>query len=100
MAARARPSDSVIDPLPLPGQRWVASRKAAVIEAVRAGRLSLEEAYRRYELCPDEFRSWAAAVDKHGVPGLRATRLQIYRDTPRRRVVNSAGDHPGDHLFL
>jgi hypothetical protein len=77
-------SDSVIAQLPLPGQRWVMSRKVAVIDAVRAGRLSLEEACQRYELCPDEFNSWAAAIDKHGVPGLRATRFQIYRDNPRR----------------
>jgi len=100
MARLIYPSDNVIDQLPLPGQRWVASRKAAVIEAVRAGGLSLEEACRRYELCSDEFNSWAAAIDKHGIPGLRATRFQIYRDSPRRPVVNSAGDHPRDHLFF
>jgi hypothetical protein len=77
-------SDSVIDQLPLPGQRWVMSRKVAVIEAVRAGRLPLEEACQRYELCLDEFNSWAAAVQKHGAPGLRVTRFQIYRENPRR----------------
>ena len=99
MAPHAHPSDSVIDQLPLPGQRWVASRKAVVIEAVRAGKLSLEEACHRYQLCPDEFDSWAAAIDKHGIPGLRATRFQIYRDSPRR-PVNSAGDHPRDDLFF
>ena len=75
----SRPND-LIDSLPLPGQRWVASRKAAVIGAVRAGKLSLEEACQRYELCPDEFNSWIAAIEKHGIPGLRATRFQIYRE--------------------
>src|SRR5580704_15760482 len=84
MATQTSISARVIDQLPLPGQRWVASRKAAVIEAVRVGTLSLEEACRRYELCPDEFNSWVAARDKHGVPGLRTTRFQIYRDNPRR----------------
>ena len=73
-------SNNPINTLPLPGQRWVASRKAAVVEAVQAGKLSLEEACRRYELCPDEFSSWVTAIEKHGVPGLRATRFQIYRD--------------------
>jgi len=47
---------------------------------VRAGDLSFEEACRRYELCPDEFNSWVTAIEKHGVPGLRATRFQIYRE--------------------
>jgi hypothetical protein len=100
MATRTCLPDHVIDQLPLPGQRWVPSRKAAVIEAVRAGKLSLEEACRRYDLCPDELNSWAAAIDKHGVPGLRATRFQIYRDSPRPQAVNSDGDHPGNHRFF
>jgi hypothetical protein len=65
----------------------VASRKAAVIEAVRAGKLSLDEACHRYQLCRDEFDTWAAAIDQHGIPGLRATRFQIYRDNPRRRAI-------------
>jgi len=73
--------------LPLPDQRWVVRRKAALVAAVRAGEISLEEACRRYQLCPDEFSTWAAAIDKHGVPGLRATRFQIYRDNPRRRAL-------------
>jgi hypothetical protein len=90
MATQTHLSDHVIDQLPLPDQRWVASRKAAVIEAVRAGKLSLAEACRRYEFCPEEFNSWAAAVDKHGVPGLRATRFQVYREKPRpTRVTNT-----------
>jgi hypothetical protein len=72
--------------LPFPDQRWVPSRKAALVAAVRAGEISLEEACRRYQLCPDEFNGWAAAIEKHGVPGLRATRFQIYRDNPRRRA--------------
>jgi hypothetical protein len=73
--------------LPSPDQRWVASRKAALVAAIRAGQISLEEACRRYQLCPDEFDTWAAAIDKHGVPGLRATRFQIYRDNPRRQAM-------------
>jgi hypothetical protein len=68
-----------LEPLPLPGQRWVVKRKASVVQAVRAGKISLEEACLRYGLCPEEFSAWVAAMEKHGVPGLRATRLQIYR---------------------
>ena len=44
------------------------------------GRLiSLEEACERYTLTVDEFLSWQRSIDKHGLPGLRATRIQEYR---------------------
>jgi transposase-like protein len=62
--------------------RWVPSRKAALIEAVCSGAISLEEACHRHRLSPEEFASWLAAFEKHGVPGLRATRFQIYREKP------------------
>ncbi len=60
-------------------KRWVARRKAEVIAAVRGGLLSIEEACERYKLSMDEFLSWQRSIDKHGVPGLRVTRLQEYR---------------------
>jgi hypothetical protein len=69
--------------LPLPTERWVTRRKAALIAAVRNGEITLEEACRQYRLSPEEFAGWLAAFEKHGVPGLRTTRLQIYRDEPR-----------------
>jgi hypothetical protein len=31
--------------------------------------------------------AWQRAIDAHGVPGLRVTRLQIYRDNPPSRVA-------------
>ena len=34
---------------------------------------------RRYTLTVDEFLSWQRSIDKHGLPGLRATRIQDYR---------------------
>jgi hypothetical protein len=62
MIKNEAPSDDI--GLPPPNtQRWVARRKAVVVNAVRSGVISLEEVCRRY------------------VPGLRVTRLQIYRDT-------------------
>jgi hypothetical protein len=68
------------DDLPPPNtQRWVVRRKAAVITAVRGGRITLEEALRRYNLTEEEYRSWERAFDEHGLPGLRSTRLQRYR---------------------
>lgn len=66
--------------LPPPNtERWVARRKAELVSAVRGGLLSLEEACDRYNLSMEEFLSWQRQVDKHGLRGLRVTRLQSYR---------------------
>jgi hypothetical protein len=60
-------------------RRWVIRRKAEVVAAVRGGLLSLEEACRRYALTVEEFLSWQASIDEHGLAGLRTTRIQQYR---------------------
>ena len=60
-------------------------RKAVVVAAVRSGSISLQEACRRYKLSVEEFLAWQRAIDRHGIPGLRVTRLQIYRDTDDER---------------
>ena len=74
--------------LPPPDTKhWVGRRKAVIVNAVRAGVISLEEVCRRYELSVEEFLAWQRAIDAHGVPGLRVTRLQIYRDNPSSRVA-------------
>lgn len=71
---------SSLDSLPPPDtKRWVIRRKAAVVGAVRAGMLTLEEACTRYHLSVEEFLSWQRLIDRHGLQGLRATRLQDYR---------------------
>jgi Protein of unknown function (DUF1153) len=73
-------SPLTIADLPPPGtQRWVIRRKAEVVAAVRGGLLSLEEACERYTLTTEEFLSWQRSIDRHGLPGLRATRIQQYR---------------------
>jgi transposase-like protein len=66
-------------PLPLPGDRWVPRRKAMVINALREGRTTIEEVCRLYGLSPDELPGWITAFERHGVPGLRSTRVQLYR---------------------
>jgi len=66
-------------------KRWVVRRKAVVVAAVRSGSISLQEACRRYKLSVEEFLAWQRAIDRHGIPGLRVTRLQIYRDTDEER---------------
>ena len=64
---------------PLDAQRWVASRKAIVVAAVRGGLLSMSDACARYRLTTEEFLSWQTQVDRNGLKGLRATRVQEYR---------------------
>ncbi|HTO79336.1 MAG TPA: DUF1153 domain-containing protein, partial [Methylocystis sp.] len=39
----------------------------------------LDDACSRYTLTVDEFLSWQASIDQHGLAGLRTTRLQQYR---------------------
>ena len=77
-----RSSGTPIDLPPPNTKRWVARRKAVVVNAVRSGAITLEEVCRRYELSVEEFLGWQRAIEAHGVAGLRVTRLQIYRDTP------------------
>ena len=80
--------DLLLRPMPeLPplSERWTPRRKAALIQAVRGGWVPIEEVVRIYNLSVDEFQAWERDVDRYGVPGLRSTRYQIYRDVPRRR---------------
>lgn len=66
--------------LPSPGiKRWVTRRKAQVVAAVRGGLISLDDACRRYGISQEEFQGWEQLMDRHGVKGLRTTRLQSYR---------------------
>lgn len=60
-------------------KRWVIRRKAEVVAGVRAGLLSLQEACDRYHLSVEEFLSWQRSIERHGMLGLRTTRLQDYR---------------------
>ena len=73
-----------VENLPSPDtKRWVIRRKAEVVVAVRAGLISLEEACERYTLTTEEFLSWQRLIDNHGVRGLRATRIQYYRQADK-----------------
>jgi len=73
-----------LDDLPPPGtRRWVIRRKAEVVAGVRAGLISLEDACKRYSLSVEEFLSWQRSIDRHGLRGLRTTRIQDYRSIDR-----------------
>ena len=70
--------------------RWVICRKAAVVAAVRSGRITMEETLRCYQLTEEEFLSWQQrAFETHGLAGLRATRVQQYRGPHRPRSPRS-----------
>jgi hypothetical protein len=57
-----------------------------VVATVRGGGITMEEACRYYQLSEEEFLSWERALERHGVAGLRTTRVQQYRTSrlPRR----------------
>jgi len=64
--------------LPPPNtSRWVARRKAQVIEAIRRGRLSIEEACRLYRLTVEELAGWQRAFLRYGTAGLKATHSRL-----------------------
>src|SRR3954453_13207425 len=82
------PDGSVLTLADLPrpdAQRWVASRKAIVVAAVQGGLLSMSDACARYRLTTEEFLSWQAQIDRIGLKGLRAIRVQEYRVSARRK---------------
>jgi hypothetical protein len=70
---------TIADLPPTDTKRWVIRRKAEVVAAVRGGLLSLEEACNRYTLTVEEFIAWQQSIDRHGLAGLRTTRIQHYR---------------------
>lgn len=72
---------TVDDLPPANTKRWVIRRKAEVVAAVRGGLITLEEACRRYALSVEEFLSWQRAIERNGLPGLRITRVQHYRES-------------------
>lgn len=75
-------SPLTISDLPPPDtKRWVIRRKGQVVAAVRGGLIALEDVCARYKLTVEEFLSWQLSIDRHGLPGLRTTKLQKYRST-------------------
>ncbi|NPD21364.1 CtrA inhibitor SciP [Alterinioella nitratireducens] len=60
--------------------RWVASRKAAIVRAVEFGLIDHEEACATYGLSAEELDAWSRAVSQHGEGALKATAVQQFRD--------------------
>jgi hypothetical protein len=88
-------TDNADDELPPPDtKRWIARRKAAVVSAVSNGAIGREEARRRYQLSEEEFLTWERAIQSYGIPGLRSTRVQIYKQCQRLKRTQ----HPASEL--
>ena len=79
----------LVPQLPRPNQRWTVQRKATVVRAVRGGWVPIEEVCELYNISVDEFVAWERDFDRYGAPGLRTTRIQIYRMPTR-----SGGSRP------
>lgn len=77
----ALPDGTILTQADLPevGTRWVASRKAAVVAAVRHGLVPRAEIVRRYDLSDEEFDSWLLAVERHGHDALKITHMRKYK---------------------
>jgi hypothetical protein len=69
------------DDLPDPDtRRWVASRKAIVANAVIHGLMKRSEALARYSLSDEELSVWIRSVQRHGLSGLKVTRIDTLRN--------------------
>ena len=60
-------------------RRWTPSRKAAVVDAVRTGMLSLPQVMEDYGLTAEEYILWEDAIRQQGPSALRVTKLQHRR---------------------
>jgi hypothetical protein len=77
-----RRNQMMLKELPPPDtKRWVVRRKAAVVAAVKNGAITLEDVCWFYDISVEEFLIWQEMVDKHGIRGLRVTRLKDYRNS-------------------
>jgi hypothetical protein len=73
-SAKPRSLDLERDLPPAGWRRWGALNKAAVVIAVRSGRLGRLEAYDRYMLSDEELSAWEDAFDQDGIAGLLVKR--------------------------
>lgn len=87
-----------LESLPPPDtRRWVVRRKAEVIAAIRGGLLTAAEACARYRLSPEELELWMESIERAGVPGLRVTRIQLYRDYPVKKPAARPAEPDSRH---
>lgn len=73
--------------LPTKGQRWTPARKRNVIQAIRLGHITIDGACLRYEFSEEELYRWMELLDRHGLKGARASRIQDHRERPKSEVI-------------
>jgi hypothetical protein len=74
---------------------WTPIRKAAVVVAVRDGRLSKAEV-NEFGISDDELKDWGEKLDRFGRDALRSSRLHSYE--PKRRRGNKAREARAAHI--
>ncbi|MFD2263269.1 DUF1153 domain-containing protein [Lacibacterium aquatile] len=74
--------------------RWVASRKAQVVNAIASGLLTLEQACTRYDLSIEEIEAWRELANHYGTSALRTTRLKEYRPAAITTRIERRGRKP------
>ncbi len=73
-------NQKILNELPPPDtKRWVIRRKAAVVAAVKNGAITLDDVCWFCDISVEEFLTWQEMIEKHGVRGLRVTKLQDFR---------------------
>jgi Protein of unknown function (DUF1153) len=68
---------------------WGTRRKAAVVQGIRAGILTHEEACARYLLSPEELAAWDLGFDQGGTAGL-STKSFLRRRERGQRLARGA----------
>lgn len=59
--------------------RWTPGRKACLLELIRRGALTADDACQRYGIDPDELASWQSRMASFGAEGLAINKLQELR---------------------
>lgn len=65
--------------LPTGIERWVARRKALVVQAIEHGLLTRQEAVDRYALTDEELSGWITAAGRYGSGGLKVKEIRRIR---------------------
>ena len=96
MSKKSRKNNKI--DLPAPNtQRWVKSRKLAVLNAIDRGALTEQEACKTYNLSEEELTSWRRLSKNHGPEALRTTHLKRYRNIDLRDQSFHIPEAPHGH---
>jgi hypothetical protein len=59
-------------------EHWTPRMKAATVIDINEGKLTVDQACEQYDLSSAEIGEWQRAMARHGLHGLRVTRLHCY----------------------